>query len=64
MRKAQQYVATLPVIRSLAFIAGWVVLSHGSLADVERVGFEPNYNFRGAHETAKEQNKGQSTPTH
>ena len=34
MRKAQQYVVTLRVVRILAFIAGWIALSHGSLADV------------------------------
>src|SRR5690242_7459134 len=34
MRKAQPYFATLRVVRILAFIAGWVAVSHGSLADV------------------------------
>ena len=38
MRKAQQYVPTLRLVRILAFLAGWLVLSHGSLADVAMSG--------------------------
>jgi hypothetical protein len=38
MRKAQQYAATLSAVRILAFLAGWLVLSHGSLADVAMSG--------------------------
>src|SRR6185295_6736427 len=38
MRKAQHYVPTLSVVRILAFVAGWMALSHGSLADVAMSG--------------------------
>src|SRR5262249_54568995 len=34
MSKAQQYASTLRVVRILALIAGWIVTSHGSLADI------------------------------
>src|SRR5262245_5201344 len=38
MRKPQQYVATLSVVRILAFTAGWIVPSYCSFADVAMSG--------------------------